>query len=580
MRYMADFETTQDANGARVWCWALMPMDNTAVYDRGTDMESFMKRCFALDSGDVVYFHNLKYDGNYIVFYLMTHGYAFTNKPANKFTKFTQENQSSCFTALVSSKGQFYTITVYDNEADTYIEFRDSLKLIPMAVRKIAKAFGGDESKGEIDYDAPREVGYQPTDEEWDYVRRDVKIVADALQSGFETGLDKLTIGSNCMSSYRKMVGKRFKKWFPKLSLNVDAFVRAAYRGGFTYVNPKYAGEDVGPGISVDFNSMYPSMMLLRDYPVGTPIFYSGKYEQDDTHPLYVQSLVAEFKLKPGRVPMIQLRGRGFYGAHEYVTETVQPERLTLTSVDLALLFECYDVDVISWEGGCKFMSMPGRELFGEYIDHWGEIKRTATGGLRAWAKLYLNNLYGKFSTNPNHTGRIPVLEDGKLHWVLGDPDIGDPVYIPVGAFVTAYARDTLVRAILANYDRFVYCDTDSMHLLGTDDPADIPLHDTNFGAWKVEGTFTHARHLRAKAYIWDLNGETKVTCAGMPDNVKALATFDNFHFGFTNALTDEDGNEVLVDGSPVPIPGYGKLLPRMTPGGVVLAPTVYRLQE
>ena len=201
---------------------------------------------------------------------------------------------------------------------------------------------------------------------------------------------------------------------------------------------------------------------------------------------------------------------------------------------------------------------------------------------MRQLAKLMLNNLYGKFATNPDVTQKVPSMgDDGVVRWEPGKPETRDPVYIPVGAFCTAWARHTLIHAIHANRERFVYCDTDSMHLAGTEDPAGIRLHDTDFCAWKVEGQFTHARHLRAKCYIWDLNGEVGVTCAGMPDNVKRMCTFENFRFGLNNVNP--------VTGKPcrgaacalgLICPGLGKLVPKAVAGGVVLVPGKYELKE
>lgn len=181
-----------------------------------------------------------------------------------------------------------------------------------------------------------------------------------------------------------------------------------------------------------------------------------------------------------------------------------------------------------------------------------------------------LNNLYGKFGTNPDCTGKYPELVDGVLHLTTGKRETRSPVYIPVACFATAHARDELIRAAVANRDRFLYCDTDSLHLLGTDDPTGIPLDDSKFGCWKVEGTFSHARHEGAKRYIWDLNGELEVKCAGMPDNIKAHMTFDNFRVGYSNY--DPFTKSIRE--------GEGKLKPLLVPGGRTLVDTPYRLMD
>lgn len=566
----ADFETTTDATDCRVWAWAVCFCDDLDNVYIGTDIDEFL--LFAAKHRADYYFHNLGFDGKFLVDRLFRLGYKWTSDRPG----------AGEFSTLVSSKGKFYQLEV-GFYSGVRIKIRDSLKLFPMSVKKIAKAYDLPEGKGELDYSAKREVGHQITDDEADYIRRDVQIVAQALVNNLEQGLDRMTIGSNAFGFFKKQMGKRlYQKLFPVLPEEVDAAIRCSYRGGFTYVEPRWAGVDVWGGVSVDYNSMYPSMLISKPYPVGEPVMFYGRYEEDPAHPLYVQTLVCSFKLRDRGIPMIQLRNSGFYGQHEYVRETMEPTTLTLTSPDLELFFGNYEVDVLEWLGGFKFACMPGKELFGPYVDYWGSIKQKSVGPMRQLAKLMLNNIYGKFATNPDVTQKVPRMgEDGVVKWELGKPETRDAVYIPVGSFCTAWARHTLITAIHKNRDRFVYCDTDSMHLAGTEDPSGIRLHDTDFCAWKVEGSFTHARHLRAKCYIWDLNGHIGVTCAGMPDNVKRMCNFGNFRFGLTNINP--------VTGNPCPgaacvfgvvCPGLGKLLPKAVPGGVVLVPSKYELKK
>ena len=582
-----DFETTTQPDDCRVWAWAVAYVNADIPTGYGTDIDSFLY--FIAAHPDCLYwFHNLGFDGKFIVDRIMKCGYEWV--PENP--------KPGQFSTIVSSKGKFYQLKVCFYTGAS-VEIRDSLKVFPMSVKKVAKAFNLPEGKGELDYEDFRPVGHQLTDEEKDYIRRDVEIVAKALATNVEQGLDRMTIGSNAFAFYKKMIGKKhYEHWFPVLSAQEDAEIRASYRGGFTYVEPRYAGVDIHGGISVDYNSMYPSMLISKFYPVGTPRIFYGRYVRpearfrrldvgrqlevpgrcDGAYPawdydveLYVQRIRCLFTLKPDGIPMVQLRNNGLYGAHEYVRETIEPVDITLTCVDLQLLFENYDVDVLEWLGGWAFATVHGSVLFGDYVEHWGGVKRTSKGPMRALAKLMLNNLYGKFATNPDVTQKRPVLgDDGIVRWELCDPETREPIYIPVGTFCTAYARKTLIHAIHDNRERFVYCDTDSMHLMGTEDPAGIKLHDTDFCAWKVEGSFTRARHLRAKCYIWDLNGKLGVTCAGMPDNVKQLCTFDNFWYGFSNV--DPITGQIIE--------GTGKLNPRAVPGGVVLEPRVYELRE
>src|SRR5699024_8564565 len=168
-------------------------------------------------------------------------------------------------------------------------------------------------------------------------------------------------------------------------------------------------------------------------------------------------------------------------------------------------------------------------------------------------AKLMLNSLYGKFATNPDVTGKVPYLkEDGSNGFYMGDEEFKDPVYTPMGVFITSWARYTTISSAQMVYDRIIYCDTDSMHLTGTDIPENLKdiINDKKMGYWDWESTFEKAKYIRQKTYCQVIDGKLKVTCAGMPDSVKKKVTWDNFKIGFTAS---------------------GKLIPKQVNGGVVL---------
>ena len=272
------------------------------------------------------------------------------------------------------------------------------------------------------------------------------------------------------------------------------------------------------------------------------------------------------FELKPGHLPTLQLKNNRRYVETEYLTTSRvkqgnywdnEPVEMWLTSVDYALLLDHYDIDEVTYINGFKFKGVVG--LFKDYIDHWMHIKETTTGALRQLAKLMLNSLYGKFATNPKAMKKYPYLdEDNVVRYKFSDPELRDPVYTAMGAFITAYARDKTIRSAQAVYDRFIYADTDSLKLVGYEEPEGLDIHPTHLGAWKDEGDFTDSKWIRAKTYMVTVDGKTKVTCAGMPDNVKEQVTYDNFRSGST------------FD---------GKLMPRRYPGGIVLEETTFTIK-
>ena len=545
--YTADFETTTKADDCRVWAWCIVNVDNIKEVYYGNNIDSFMLQCEELASADI-YFHNLKFDSQFIIYYLLTHGFTYTTEDDMNSTEFTSVINGSnqfyklevCYKKGINKKGKEYRKT---------ISFKDSLKKLPFTVDKIAKDFKLPIQKLSIDYKAERKIGHKLTDEEQQYILNDTEIMARALNVQFEQGLTKLTIGSDALSSYKK-TQPQFKYLFPELNPTIDSFCRKAYHGGWCYVNPKYQNIDIKEGQVFDVNSLYPWALYANEYPVGEPRFYLGEYEQDDEYPLYIQKLRCSFKLRKGKFPIIQLKNSRFFLDTEYLVESIEPVELTLCSVDLKLFLENYECECIEYVCGYKFKKQG--ELFTDYINQWMAVKESSQGAIRALAKLMLNNLYGKFATNPHVIEKKPVIVDGSVEYVTCEDYQNGGVYIPVGLFCTAYAREKTVRTAQLVYDRFVYADTDSLHLIGLDIPDVIKdeVHPSHLGKWKRESEFTRARFLKAKTYIEDENGKLNVKCAGMPDRIKDKITWDNFKEGFTSK---------------------GKLVPVNVKGGVIL---------
>lgn len=558
-RFTADFETcdkTERGDGVRVWAWAICSIDEPEKFWTGTSIETFLE-WIGNAGGGTFYFHNLKYDGRYLVDYFLNHNWSYVDKKPRR----TRE-----FTTLISSMGAWYSISclIWSRAEKRLVRvtFLDSMKLLPMKVADVAEAFELDEGKGELDYETFRPVGHQLTDEEEDYIRRDVQIMAKALHICIiDEGMDRMTIGSNALASWRKGF-PAWKSMFPKLGNVCDRQIREAYRGGFTYCMPEFRDVDVYDGISLDFNSMYPSMMIGKKFPFGEPIYFEGQYTYDEWAPLFVQHVLVSWTLKESGIPFLNPSVHGIFHEAEYPAVVDEPVEMWLTNIDFELMDLMYDYDVWAWYDGWKFNVRDGKDFFGEYVSYWGSRKEQSTGPRRMIAKLYLNNLYGKFATREDNEMKVPYYHLRKHHVVYRtEPSRStETVYIPIAVFCTAYARDTLLRAAMANRDRFIYCDTDSLHLLGTEPPEGIPIDDKKLGHWKIEGRFHHARHLRAKTYAWDLNGKFDVICAGMPENIKERVTWENFHLGFSNC--DENGNI---------IPGMGKLLARTVDGGAEL---------
>lgn len=545
--YSADFETTTN-EPVFVWSWGLMQVYDHSKYIEGETLEEFMNTIFSLDVKRI-YFHNLKFDFEFIEVWLFENGFTY-EIDRKKLTNKT-------FTSLMSDAGQFYCATIMMNNRK--VEFWDSLKVLPGKLEKIAEDFDLPVRKLNIDYTRAGEN--ERTEEEKAYQKADCEILAYALEKLFDQQLNKMTTGSNAFNEYKIMIGKKnFSRWFPPPEYDSD--IRQAYRGGFVYCNPKYKGKNIGVGIVLDVNSLYPSVMYYNDLPYGEGIFFEGKYKEDKDYNLYIQMISCQFYLKPNKLPTIQIKNTLSFCPTDYIIDS-KGEYITLflTNIDLELFFDHYEVFDITYHSGWKFKS--NKNLFKNYIDKWMAVKEKASleknKSLRTIAKLMLNSLYGKFALNPTTRRKIPQYDNGKIIYQRLPAEIREPVYVPVGVFVTSWARYKTITSAQKVYDRFLYADTDSLHLMGTELPKELEVDEVKLGAWKIESEFTRARFLHAKCYLEEISGKLNITVAGLPEQCYPQVNFDNFFPGASYS---------------------GKLKPTHVQGGVILTETPFKIKD
>lgn len=210
----ADFETTTNPEDCRVWAWAVCEVGNPSYFQHGNSIDSFVDY-MEKSKNSTFYFHNLKFDAEFLFVWLFEHGF--------KHVKDRSEEATKTFTTLISDMGQFYSVKIIfekKGKKTKYAKIYDSLKILPFKVEEIAKGFGLPISKLKLDYKTDREVGHALTPHEIAYIRNDVDIVARALKVLFDQNLPKITQGSNALHDYKQTVGGRnFDAWFPYAGL-------------------------------------------------------------------------------------------------------------------------------------------------------------------------------------------------------------------------------------------------------------------------------------------------------------------------------------------------------------------------
>ena len=588
---VCDFETTVYAGqtDTQVWASACVEMwtENVVIFHSIGDTFDYFKK---LKCNLLCYYHNLKFDGSFWLDYLLTQlkfkqAYEQLDHDNPNTIQWLRDKDmpNNSFKYSISDKGMWYTITI--KTSGQFIRIRDSLKLLPFSVKRIGQSFKTKHKKLDMKYDGFRYPGCEITPEEKDYIANDVLVVKEALEIMYSEGHDKLTIGSCCLSEYKKILSqddlmKRpneiYNEMFPNLyDIKIDKdtygsetagdYIRKSYKGGWCYLVRGKENTIYHNGITADVNSLYPSVMSSESgcfYPTGKPRFWSGNYIPEDAekpHRYFFVRIRTRFFLKPDKLPFIQIKNNLHYRPTQmletsdiynaktqkyysgyYDTEGERHEafvELTLTMTDWYLLNEHYNLVGLEILDGCIFYSRIG--IFDHYISHYAEMKMNSTGARRELAKLFLNNLYGKMASSPDSSFKVAFIkEDGGIGFFQVEQHDKIPGYIAVGSAITSYARNFTIRTAQKNYHGknapgFIYADTDSIHCdLKSTYLVDVPVHPSKFCNWKLEATWDEAIFVRQKTYIEHVVEENlepiekpfyNIKCAGMPEKCKRL---------------------------------------------------------
>lgn len=628
--FMADFETTVYDGQERtdVWAFACVELFTDDVVIYGSIQET-LDYFASFKENICVYFHNLKFDGTFIVTELFRQGYKHAYRVKSEAPYKGEWADDACmpkrsFKYVISDRGQWYTILI--RFADHYLQIRDSLKLIPISVKRIGESFGTKHKKLEMEYKGLRYPGCEITESEKHYIRNDVLVVKEALEIMFKNGHNRLTIGSCCLEEFMKGYDKEeYSKLFPDLTeipveddffrkqnidekmpvsqrKSIDVYVRKSYRGGWCYLVPEKARKIHRNGITLDVNSLYPSVMHSESgnrYPIGLPKFWKGDYIPDmPSNAYYFVRVQTRFKIRPGYLPFIQIKNSIWYKGTEmlttsdvwdeenqvyrkgYILHGIRHEYrpiLTFTCTDWELVKEhyyLYDTEILD---GCYFAT--GIGLFDDYLNKYKHIKLTSTGAVREIAKLFQNNLYGKEASSTNSSYKVCYIgEQGELKFKTVLDFQKKAGYIPIGSAITSYARNFEIRAAQQNYygpenPGFIYADTDSLHMdISIDEVKGVVIDKVNYCCFKHESNWKIGFFTRQKTYLEIMKENGKhvfdIKCAGMQARVK-----DNYE---EKVRTGELRIKDFVPGLEL----EGRLAVKRIRGGTLLVDDLYKMKE
>ena len=477
------------------------------------------------------------------------------------------------------------------------IEYRCSYLQTNMSLAHLTKQLGVEEKlSGQIfDYNKMRYPWTELSEYEREYCIRDVRSLVQCMKIRMEKDGDTLqTLPLTSTGYVRRDCKEAIKPLYydirdMKPTYKAYRMLRDAFRGGNTHGNRKYIGKILENVVSYDMTSCYPAQQLTKRFPMKPFKFLDNNLTLERVlrfvglgYAVVARYRFKNIRLKAGvTIPYISLartRSADFVGGidngrilYAGICECC------LTEIDLNIIMQQYDFDelqILSAMVAKKdFLPIQYRNVVSKYY----ELKTTLKGTTDPEeiytynkSKEKLNSVYGMSCQDPLHAKIL--YDDGEynindLNKVGSDEDrekalAGAAFPYQWGVYVTAYARAALQEAIDAAGERMVYCDTDSVKVLGeidleainqkrqqlavrqgavATDRKGIPHY---MGVFEYEGKYDRFITQGAKRYAY-IKGECKYAehCPNFP-RCKMGVTVS----GVSKKENPETGNPIAVD--------------------------------
>lgn len=254
-----------DKQNSKTWVylWGIETLD-LKEYHKGYDIKSFVDFILSYPEDMKIYFHNLKFDSSFILYYFLQNTNKFKqmipecNKATYGFNKYVNEENDYLFEYVddtksmsmdrffkmqgyidkdntctrtmtyyqtsVNSMGVFYSLKIYhmrEGHPLHKVEIFDSLKLLNYSIKKLGTSFLNDPNfeKEKYDYEVVRKENCpeELTDKDYSYLKRDIDILAKSLKLFKESGdiegsVDKNTIASLALDEFKTILYQKVRK--------------------------------------------------------------------------------------------------------------------------------------------------------------------------------------------------------------------------------------------------------------------------------------------------------------------------------------------------------------------------------
>jgi len=368
------------------------------------------------------------------------------------------------------------------------------------------------------------------------------------------------------MTANKYWISKKPLKDFPEISYaELEYKIREAYYGGRTEVfTPKIknTGNEIN-AYHYDVNSLYPSVCLFNEYPVGVPDFYTDPARM---------SYKWRFWLK-------YHRGLGFIKCKVYVPHQKIPplpsrlDKLCFLTGYIEGSWTFHELEYAIKNCGVTILEMQEMiyfkntfPVYKNFIQVFSDMKEKATTdknpALREFSKLIMNTAYGWTCMSRDDKTELDFIEKkdyyrGKDRLVTYDEDLGFvevksvvrtlTIQVQIGAYVTSYARLVLLDALRKQAEKgeVYYCDTDS---IVCEKPMDDEMIDNvAIGKWGLENVVKKGLFLQPKLYVEETAESINFKFKGVTKERQKKFKY-SFYEGIYAALCEKQKGTIPVE--------------------------------
>lgn len=493
-------------------------------------------------------------------------------------------------------------------ECENYnIIFKCSYMMSNCSLEKLPKVYNLPVKKlvGNLDYTQIRHSDTPLTEEELSYCENDCLVVYEYIKFELKTYQDiqklPMTSTGHVRKELKELTDKDYSyKTRVRRAVNTDPHIYnllvSAFMGGYTHANYTFADEILKDVDSWDITSSYPYVMVAYKFP--SSVFkkvYIENISQMSRFNAYL--LVVEFKNVKCKYrntfisasKCMNLRGAKYDNGRLISADSFS---MVLTDIDFRFYLDTYNLEYKIIEAYSSIYNYLPKQLIEFVLDKY--VKKTEYKGIEekeieyALEKAKFNSIFGmsvtnnisdKVEFNGSDWSEIPLENEEILNKLIEEKKKGF-LSFAYGVWITAIARNNLLRRVIALDDYCIYCDTDSMKLRKGYDkniildynkrveerikfvcnrlkidfsrysPKDKNGEEHLLGVYTYEGKYSEFVTQGSKKYaVKEINKKTgeeeiKITVAGVPKKgSKALKDLSEFKDGFIFKYKDTNKN-------------------------------------